>query len=292
VSWVLWSLCGVDHQRPQHLVDLLRDLEPQLVELPVLDVGGDVVVRVEAAARLADALPDAVGDGRERQEGGPHAVPADVREVETDRAAGEGDDPHRVARQVGAGVERAGDAEPGEVHLRRREEGLLDARRQPYLVLERLLGAPKPLLGVPARGDVRLDADEVGDLARLVADGRDRQPVPERRPVPAVVEDLLDALALPRDGGADPFDRGAIRVGALEEPAVPPQHLGGGVARHALEALVHVDQGTVREAGVGDRDPLGRHVEGPVLQRELVPGRPLPEEGREGRRPGGFRRLV
>ena len=55
---------GVDDQRLQHLLDLARDLEPQRVELPVLDVGGDVVVGVEAAARLADALPDAVRDGR------------------------------------------------------------------------------------------------------------------------------------------------------------------------------------------------------------------------------------
>ena len=42
------------------------------------------------------------------------------------------------------------------------------------------------------------------------------------------------------------------------------------VARHALEPLVDVDEGPIGQPGIGNRDALGRDVEGPVLQRELI----------------------
>ena len=44
-------------------VEPRRDLQLELLELVLLDVGGDVVVRPEPAARLADALADPVADG-------------------------------------------------------------------------------------------------------------------------------------------------------------------------------------------------------------------------------------
>lgn len=132
----------------------------------------------------------------------------------------------------------------------------------------------------------------MGDFALLVADRRNGEPVPERGPVPAVVQDLDDALALLGDGRADLGDRGRIRVGPLEKPAVPPKHLGGGIAGHALEALVHVDERAIRETGVGNGDALGRDVERPVLQRELIPGRPLLQAGDERRRSGVLRWFV
>ena len=215
----------------------------------------------------------------ERQEGRSHPVPADVQQVQPHLAVEEGDDAHGVTRQVRAGMERARDAQAAELQLRRREQGLLDPRRQPEVVLERLLGAPQPVLGLATRGDVRLDPDVVGDLAELVADRRDREPVPERGAVPPVVQDLDDALALLGDRGADLRHRGRVGVGALQEPAVPPEHLGGRVPRHALEALVDVDEGPIGQPGVGDGDALGRDVERPVLQRELIRQRPFLKAG-------------
>jgi len=70
------------------------------------------------------------------------------------------------------------------------------------------------------------------------------------------------------------------------------QHLGGGVAGHTLEALVYVDERAIREAGVGDGDALGRHVERPVLQGKLIERCSFVEAGREQRRSGVFCRFV
>ena len=209
----------------------------------------------------------------------PDAVPAHVQQIESHLAVREGDDAHRVTRQVRAGMERARDAQPPQPQIRRREQGLLDPRRQPEVVLERLLGAPQPVLGLAASGDVRLDPDVVGDLAELVANRRDREPVPERGAVPPVVQDLDDALALLGDGGPDLRHRGRIGAGALQEPAVPAQHLRHGVPRHTLEALVGVDEGPIGQPGVGNGDALGRDVERAVLQRELIRQRTFLEGG-------------
>ena len=180
-------------------------------------------------------------------------------------------------------MERARDAQPTQLLFRRREQGLLDPRRQVEIVLERLLGTTQPVLGLATRADVRLDADEVGDLAEVVADRRDGEPVPERGAVTPVVQDLDEALALLGDGGADL--RNGVRVGAgpLQEPAVPAQHFRNRVPRHPLEALVHVDEGAVGQPGVGDGDALGRDVERAVLQRELIRQRSFVKAGR-GRR--------
>jgi hypothetical protein len=182
----------------------------------------------------------------------------------------EGDDTHGITGQVRTGTERARDAQARQAQLRRREQGLLDPHGQPEVVFERLLGAPQPVLGLATRGDVRLDPDEVGDLAEPIAYGRDREPVPEGGAVPPVVQDLDDALALLGDGGADLGNRCRIGAGTLQEPAVPAERLGQGVPRDALEPFVDVDQGPIRQPGIGDGDALGRDGEGPVLQRELI----------------------
>ena len=47
-----------------------------------------------------------------------------------------------------------------------------------------------------------------------------------------------------------------------------------------------------RKIKSGDADALSRHVERPVLQRELVERRPFVEAGRERRRSGELRRFV
>jgi hypothetical protein len=126
----------------------------------------------------------------------------------------------------------------------------------------------------------------VGDLAELVAHRRDREPVPEGGAVPPVVQDLDDALALLGDGGADLGDRCRIGVGALQEPAVPAERLGRRVPRDALEPLVDVDEGPIGQPGIGDGDALGRDVEGPVLQRELIRQGPFLKAGGGAARAG------
>ena len=52
-----------------------------------------------------------------------------------------------------------------ELKRRRGEQGLLDARRKLEVVVQRCLRAPQPVLGLAARGHIRLNPDEVGDHA-------------------------------------------------------------------------------------------------------------------------------
>jgi hypothetical protein len=143
--------------------------------------------------------------------GRPHPVPTHVQHVESHLAVREGHHAHRITRKVRAGVERARDAQSTQLQFHRREEGLLDPRRQLEIVLECLLGATQPVLGLATRGDVGLDPDEVGDLAEVVADLRDGEPVPERGAVTPVVQELDDALALPGDGGRSTNIRSLLR---------------------------------------------------------------------------------
>jgi hypothetical protein len=110
----------------------------------------------------------------------------------------------------------------------------------------------------------------VGDFAALVAHRRDREPVPEGGPVPPVVQDLDDALALLGESGADLGDRRRIGAVTLQEPAVPAERLGRRVPRDALETLVDVDERPISQPGIGDGDALRGDVEGPVLQSELI----------------------
>ncbi len=96
-----------------------------------------------------------------------------------------------------AGVEEAqgglgvrDDGREGLVHLVR-ERGA-QRRHRPHArgVRDRVPQVALALAGEVQLGHVGLGADVVRDLARLVADGRDAQEVPERRAVLAVVEDL------------------------------------------------------------------------------------------------------
>ena len=78
------------------------------------------------------------------------------------------------------------------------------------------------LFGPLALGDVRLEAEELGHLARLVLDGADLHLVPERGAVLAVVDELDERGLLGGDVLAERGD--AVGVGrlALEEPTVAP----------------------------------------------------------------------
>ena len=52
-----------------------------------------------------------------------------------------------------------------------------------------------------------------------------------------------------------------VGAGALQKPAVAPDHLFGVVARHAVEARVGEDERVVRPRGVGDGDAFGDGLE-------------------------------
>ena len=97
---------------------------------------------------------------------------------------------------------------------------------------------------------------------------RDRQAIPERRPILPVVQELHDARALRVEGGPNRRHIVGVGEGPLEEPAVAAEDFVGRVAGHPLEAFVHIDKRLVGEAGVGDGDALGGDVEGLVLQGE------------------------
>ena len=118
--------------------------------------------------------------------------------------------------------------------------------------------------------DVGLDADEMRDLARPVPDGRDRQAVPERRPVLAVIQNLDQAFATLREGRPDLRYGRRVGLRALQESAVAAQHVPDRIAGHVLEALVDVDQRPIGLSRVGDGDAFGRDVERPVLQRQPI----------------------
>ena len=122
-------------------------------------------------------------------------------------------------------------------------------------------------------------------LARAVPDRRDRQPVPERAAVLAVVQDLDNARTGFGQRRTDLGHRGRVGGGPLQEPAVPPHHVRNRVAGDPLEALVGVDQRLVRLARVGDGEPLGCDLERAVLQREPGGGIVL-RGGRRRRVPG------
>jgi hypothetical protein len=92
-----------------------------------------------------------------------------------------------------------------------------------------------------------------------VDDLRDRERVPERRAVLAVVEQLRAHRVTALERLAQPPHRGAVGARALKEPAVAADDLAGRVPGHPLEGGVNPDQGVVRPARVGDGE---RHRRG------------------------------
>jgi hypothetical protein len=140
-----------------------------------------------------------------------------------------------------------------------------------------LLGGGEALLHAAELADVLLDADVVRRLVRVAPDRREREVVPERRAVLAVVEQLDDEGRIRRERLADAGDGAWIGALALQEPAVPPADVGGRVAREPLEAGVDEEDRAVRLPRVGDDDALARRVDRALLQPQ--PGERLAQLG-------------
>ena len=117
--------------------------------------------------------------------------------------------------------------------------------------------------------DVHLHADKLGDAAVGQLHRGDGEEVPKLRAVLAVVEQADgDALAgLDRLGNF--LDVVAVRVLALEEPAVAVQHFRGAVASHLQETVAGVHDGAVGKRRVAHRErvPQGRERHGQALGR-------------------------
>mmetsp|Transcript_6625 Transcript_6625/g.20142 ORF Transcript_6625/g.20142 Transcript_6625/m.20142 type:complete len:415 (-) Transcript_6625:14-1258(-) len=110
--------------------------------------------------------------------------------------------------------------------------------------------------------DLALDADEVDDLAVGVAEGGDKELVPEGRAVGLVVEEADGGVDAVGDALADDVDHLGIGPGPLEEAAVAADDLLDPVAGEVEEALRGVDDGVVGEGGVGDGEVALGGLEG------------------------------
>jgi len=108
----------------------------------------------------------------------------------------------------------------------------------------------------------------MGYGARAVAYRGNGKAVPERGPVLAVIEQLHGDLALCAERRSQLVQGIPVTAGTLKKPAIAPQHFVRGVPREPFEAGIDVNQGGIRQAGVGDRDALGNRRQGPILELE------------------------
>src|ERR1035437_7522997 len=90
----------------------------------------------------------------------------------------------------------------------------------------------------PPLGHIGLDADIVGQFARVVDYRRDQQLVPERRAPLAVVFQDYFAATSGIDGLADLFHRRRIGVRTLQQPHVLAEQFLARIARDAAQRRV------------------------------------------------------
>jgi hypothetical protein len=169
------------------------------------------------------------------------------------------------------------------------ELGLVDPRRRRVAeqrldlgghVLQRRVGAPARDVGhgvdlldqrpvaalglehvaqrVDAVGDVDEDGREPLGVVALGRHGRERDLVPERLAVAAVVAQRDPARAAFRERRPQLPERRSLGVAPLQEAAVAPDRLLGRPAGQPLERLVDVDEPQIGVAHVGE---AGRHPE-------------------------------
>ena len=130
------------------------------------------------------------------------------------------------------------------------------------LLAERVGTLPGQRFGLLSLGDLLLEADVVGELPPVVQ-RCESHPIPERRAVLPVVEQLHRDRFLVVDCLAHPRDCLLVGVRALQQPAVAPQHLLDVVTGQVGVALIGIDEGVVRQGGVGDCDTNRRLVDRP-----------------------------
>jgi hypothetical protein len=176
------------------------------------------------------------------------------------------------------GVE-GGDERAGRLgHQRQAALGLLGSPLRPLgdrpgllgLLPGGLLGGEGGLaLGLPPHplGDVGLHADGADQLAVAVEDRADRELVPERGAVAAVVEQRDGHRLAGAQRRPDRGDGGRVGARALQEPAVAAHRLLEGVPGDPAEGGVDPDQRVVRPAWVGDRERDVGGDDGPLAQR-------------------------
>mmetsp|Transcript_9284 Transcript_9284/g.20523 ORF Transcript_9284/g.20523 Transcript_9284/m.20523 type:complete len:201 (-) Transcript_9284:875-1477(-) len=106
------------------------------------------------------------------------------------------------------------------------------------------------------RFDEGLDAHVVDDAVVGVAQGRHEELVPEGRPVRLIIEQTAGGVRAVGDGGADDVHRLGAGAGSLQEPTVASQYLLLGVAGQIVKAFAGVNDGIVRQSGIGQHEIL------------------------------------
>src|SRR5690606_10814828 len=101
------------------------------------------------------------------------------------------------------------------------------------------------LTGLHLTGDIFLDADEVGQLVRLVEYRSDRQLVPESRAMRAVGAEDLAAGPWVAYGLTDEGQGGLGAVVVLQEAAVAVENIFRCIAGQALKGRIGIEQNIV-----------------------------------------------
>mmetsp|Transcript_21837 Transcript_21837/g.47931 ORF Transcript_21837/g.47931 Transcript_21837/m.47931 type:complete len:529 (-) Transcript_21837:321-1907(-) len=117
-------------------------------------------------------------------------------------------------------------------------------------------GRPCGACGLLLVGDIALDSHIEPYVAAAIKDGGEGEHVPEGAAVLAVVEEAHGALRARLDGVPDLVHRARVGARALQEAAVPAQHLLAGVPGELEKVVRGEDDGVVRQRGVADAEVL------------------------------------
>lgn len=107
------------------------------------------------------------------------------------------------------------------------------------------LQLPDPLQRRDLSTDIALDADEIGEVIRLVAYRRDGEFVPERRAILAEVAQHFAAGLATAYCFADSRQPWLLPLSSLEEPAIAVENVIHGIAGQVLEGAICVDEDAV-----------------------------------------------
>ncbi len=216
------------------------------------------------AARPDDPVfDDVVGRRRDAASDG-RIHPGPVVRMDGLAHLGIGEGRLRVAPEILLEAPRRGQLVRPQVQLPHAEAAGLGGEAQPRLAFllraqpvrefrhERRVVALEPGQPLAFERHVHLAGEEVGERPGGVAHRGHQQPVPERRPVLAMVANVgLDGFNRVHGG---PDARHGLRIGvrSLQEAAVAADDLGAGIAREAAEGVVREHHGIVGQAWIGD----------------------------------------